>query len=216
MIMAVLMVKGKNDNYKYKKTDPQIIEIYLRYITRTRSTDQYPAAYVNYIGFRPYATIEELISDFHQTQMVYGCNSGIRARHEWISFAEGETVDIKGVDRIVDIANMFALWYYNQGFEVVYAVHTDSEYNHVHYVLNSVNFITGKKYHSNRNVLYHERLFLDGLVRWLTGKTATRVNLAEYADDTYELVNEELLLQQRYMPVLQFAYENGPRLVYEA
>ena len=64
-------------------------------------------------------------------------------------------------------------------------------------------------------MLNSERLYLDGLIKWITGKTTEKVQLEEYADNTYEVVNADLLLQQRYMPAVQFAYENEPKLVYE-
>ena len=40
-------------DYEYYPNEPEIIEIYLTYITRTRQIDSYPAAYVGYFGFKP-------------------------------------------------------------------------------------------------------------------------------------------------------------------
>lgn len=68
-----------------------------------------------------------------------------KARYEWISFKDGETVDLYGIQRVVEIAHWFARWYYDQGYQVVFAIHTDTEHLYIHYVINSVNFITGKR-----------------------------------------------------------------------
>ena len=117
--MAVINVKpGKGKSCEYGANDPRIIETYLRYITRTRSSyggDKYPPAYVGYLGFKPFATVEELVEGFFLTQSIYKVNAGIRARHEWSSFKDGEPVDLNGIQRTVEIAYWFAQWYYNQG-----------------------------------------------------------------------------------------------------
>ncbi len=51
-------------DYEYYPNEPEIIEIYLTYITRTRQIDSYPAAYVGYFGFKPYASIDDLVQGF--------------------------------------------------------------------------------------------------------------------------------------------------------
>ena len=45
-------------DYEYYPNEPEIIEIYLTYITRTRQIDSYPAAYVGDFGFKPNASID--------------------------------------------------------------------------------------------------------------------------------------------------------------
>ena len=216
--MAVLNVKpSKGKNYGYGANDTRIVETYIRYITRTRSSyggDQYPPAYVGSLGFKPFATVEELVEGFFLTQSIYRVHTGIRARHEWISFKDGETVDLNGIQRVAEIAYWFARWYYNQGYQVVFAIHTDTEHLHIHYVINSVNFITGRKYHSNTAVLNNERAYLNDIICWLTGKCESAVELSEYTDCFDGLMDENLLSMQRYMPVVIFPYDGSPQIVY--
>lgn len=216
LTMACLRVKTrKNSIYEYGPTDPEIVEIYIRYITRTRTYDKCPPAYVHYLGFKPYSTIENLIDEFFQTQIIYRQLSGVRARHEWISFMDGETLDCNGRQRVVDIAYQFALWYFKQGFQVIFAIHTDTKYLHIHYVINTVNFITGRKYHSNQNVLGVEWAYLNDIVKAVTGRRNT-VDLADYVDCYNGIINEDDLLNtQKYMPLVQFGYVGRPEIIYQ-
>lgn len=97
--------------------------------------------------------IEILVQGFLETQKLYKCYRGIRASHEWVLFNLGETLDGYGRNQIIDIVYQFALWYFQQGFQVVFAIHIDTEYSYIHYVINSVNFITGRKYSLNTRIL---------------------------------------------------------------
>lgn len=213
--MAILkLISGTNKKYKYNRTDSEIIEILIRYCTRTRGQDRYPAAYVGYLGFPPFATVEELIIEFINTQIIYHKQSGIRARHEIISFKPGETIDRYGRQHIVDIAYRFACWYYEQGFQTIFSIQTDTEFLHVHYVINTVSFMTGKKYHSNQAAVKREKDYLNWVVQSTTGMGKEAVKIVECEECDSVLQDESLLLIQQPMPAIQFAYSGNPQIVY--
>ena len=201
-------------DYEFYPNEPEIIEIYLTYITRTRQIVSYPAAYVGYFGFKPYASIDDLVQGFLETQALYRCRTGIRARHEWVSFKAGETLDGYGRNRVVDIAYQFALWYFKQGFQVVFAIHTDTEYLHIHYVINSVNFLTGRKYHSNTHVLLNEKKYLEDVIQYCTGKREKDLNILEYTNGYENLVNDKLIFQQMPLPAVLFPYVGKRKINY--
>jgi len=54
-----------------------------------------------------------------------------------------------------EIARDFAKKFmYNKGFEVLFAVHTDREHIHAHFLISNCNFDTGKSYRRNQRDLY--------------------------------------------------------------
>lgn len=212
IVLKVDMAKG--NNYIHRPSEKEIIEIYLRYITRTRVTDKYPAAYVGYLGFGPYASIENLIEGFKEVQATHRSYTGVLARHEIVSFDQGDTLDVLGRQKIVSIAYRFALWYFNQGFQVVFAIHLDTDHLHIHYVLNTVNIFTGNKYHSNKNILKIERKYLEDVVKYLTGRREASVELSDYIDCYDDLVAVDLLERQRPIPGIHFEEMYGQKIIY--
>ena len=98
---------------------------------------------------------------------------------------------------------------------MIFAIHTDTKYLHIHYVINTVNFITGRKYHSNQNVLGDEWAYLNDIVKAVTGRRNT-VDLADYVDCYNGIINEDDLLNtQKYMPLVQFGYVGRPEIIYQ-
>ena len=169
--MAVLNVSPTpQKKYVHQRNEPEIIEIFLRYITRTGRSDCFPPAYVGYLGFSPKCTVTNLIEEFLKTQSVFKNTSGFRARHEIVSFQPDEYMDCLGVCQIVPIAYHLANWYFNQGFQVVFAIHADTPNLHIHFVINTVSFITGKKYHCNYSQFRNQKDYLESVITKLTQK----------------------------------------------
>ncbi len=83
------------------------------------------------------------------TRQMYQKNDGIQAHHVIQSFVPGEIRDPQEANRIGrELAERIA-----PGFEVAIYTHSDRDHIHNHLVINSVNFETGKKYHSDRKQL---------------------------------------------------------------
>lgn len=212
--MAILIMNPKDHQKKrYNTKDPQIIEIFLRYISRTRAMDKYPPLYVGYLGFKPYSTIEEIIAEFHLTQKVFNRETGIRARHEIYSFVEAEVKDPCGINRVKEIAYCLARWYYEQGFQVVFAIHNDSGAQHIHYVINAVSFITGKKYHCSKQDALRQRRFLLDTMTYYSGRDPGTPYPCTIIDSEDEL-DYSLIQSVSGLNAATFAYQGTPQLIY--
>lgn len=212
--MALLdLYPGKNHRYKYTLSDPEVIEILLRYITRTREKDLYPAAYVGYLGFPFQSSIESLINDFRKTQMIFRKTKGRKAKHEIVSFTPKETYDKNGFNHIHQIAYFFAQWYYLQGYQVVFAIHLDTDNPHIHYVVNSVNFVNGEKYHTEFQDMEKQKQFLYNTTEFLTGRSRYFDHVWHYKT-CCETLNPNLLYFQSPLNAATFAYEGKPQLIY--
>lgn len=84
--MAVLNVSPTpQKKYVHQRNEPEIIEIFLRYITRTGRSDCFPPAYVGYLGFSPKCTVTNLIEEFLKTQSVFKNTSRV-SEHAMKSF----------------------------------------------------------------------------------------------------------------------------------
>lgn len=104
---------------------------------------------------------EMMCRQFHKVQSVYNKDKyGVHVLHEIVSFFQGETIDQNGVDRIAEIAYKFGAIYYLAGFQVVYAVHMNTDHPHIHYVVNAVNFMDGHKFNRKLPDLEHRREYL--------------------------------------------------------
>lgn len=169
--MAILnLFPSQYKYYKHRRNEPEIIEIYLNYITRANRPDKMPPAYIGYLGFPPQCTVGDLITEFHKTQSVFKNTSGFRARHEIVSFQPDEYMDFSGVCQIVPIAYHLANWYFSQGFQAVFAIHADTAHLHIHFIINTVSFITGKKYHCDLYQFYAQNDYLQSVITSLTQK----------------------------------------------
>ena len=120
-------------------------------------------------------TVENLIEEFLQTQSVFKNTSGFRARHEIVSFQPDEYMDCLGVCQIVPIAYHLANWYFNQGFQVVFAIHADTPNLHIHFVINTVSFITGKKYHCNYSQFRNQKDYIESVITKIDTKKIKRL-----------------------------------------
>ena len=78
-----------------------------------------------------------------ETKMLFHKNTGRQGYHIVLSFEKGE-VD---PDTALEITGKFASRYLGSKYEVVYAVHDNTEHVHAHIIWNSVSFVDGKKYH---------------------------------------------------------------------
>ena len=49
-------------------------------------------------------------------------------------------------------------------FQIVWACHTDSDNLHIHYIINSVSYVTGRKYRLEPGEIYHIRYTIEVLI----------------------------------------------------
>lgn len=94
--------------------------------------------YVSAVNCQPEYAYKQMID----TKKHFGKTDKRQGYHIIISFEEGE-ID---ADRAFELVGRFVDEYLGGEYEVVYAVHTDTEHIHGHIVFNSVSFLTGRKY----------------------------------------------------------------------
>lgn len=96
--------------------------------------------------------------EFMNTKRLYNKNDGRMFYHMIQSFKPGENLTPQTAHEIaLKLAEQFP------GFEILVATHTDREHIHSHFIINSVNVNTGKKYHSNLESLQQLRAASDQL-----------------------------------------------------
>ena len=86
------------------------------------------------------------------TKRLHHKTDGVLFYHMVQSFPKGEAVD-----PVTAHAAALKLAEYYEGYEVLVCTHTDREHIHSHFLINSVNFDTGKKLHIAKEQLQELR-----------------------------------------------------------
>lgn len=110
----------------------------MEYTMREEKTQWQGQQLVSGVNCRP----ETVYDDFLRTKLLYHKDSGTMYYHMVQSFPKGEKVD-----PITAHAAALKLAEYFRDYEVLVCTHTDRDHIHSHFVINSVNFETGKKLH---------------------------------------------------------------------
>ena len=95
---------------------------------------------------------ETVYADFMMTKRLYHKTDGVLFYHMVQSFPKGEAVD----PATAHTAALKLAEYY-EGHEVLVSTHTDRDHIHSHFLINSVNFDTGKKLHIAKEQLQELR-----------------------------------------------------------
>lgn len=95
---------------------------------------------------------ESVYADFMTTKRLYHKEGGTMFYHMVQSFPKDEVVDPAAAH-----AAALKLAEYYEGFEVLVCTHTDREHVHSHFLINSVNFDTGRKLHIAKEQLQELR-----------------------------------------------------------
>lgn len=153
--------KKQNDGYAcyYSKsyyTNPDVVENVIRYVTRTRVNEQRADELIAIGGKGIYYNlpVEDIINQFWGVQDLYNINQrgGRRIVHEIYSLSDQDFIDMNcEYINVYVVAELISEYYFKQGHQVLFAIHRDPEKKvHIHFVINSVNYINGKKYHSSK------------------------------------------------------------------
>jgi len=92
-------------------------------------------------------------NEMMNTKIQYGKTAGRMFYHLIQSFHPHENIT---PEKAHQIAVRFASEQF-KGYETVVSTHVDQEHIHSHFVINSVNFETGYKYHADKNELQRLR-----------------------------------------------------------
>ena len=120
----------------------------MRYTMQNKKTEFDGQRLVTGINCQP----ESVYADFMTTKRLYRKVDGVLFYHMVQSFPKGEAVD-----PVAAHAAALKLAEYYEGYEVLVCTHTDREHIHSHFLINSVNFDTGKKLHIAKEQLQELR-----------------------------------------------------------
>ena len=139
-------------------SNPKAVEFLIRYITRTRENEEYRENLISYgmHGVANYGSIDDVILQFKRVQQTHGVDkSGGRLMYHFVyAFSDLENVMLgKNYGLVYAIGWNQSNWFFEQGYQVVFAIHDDSERHiHIHYAINAFNFLNGYKFHFDNNL----------------------------------------------------------------
>lgn len=99
---------------------------------------------------------------FETIKKRFGKEDGILAFHAYQSFADYDDIT---PDMVHEIGVKLAEELWGDRFQVIVATHLNTKCLHNHFVINSVSFVDGKKYHDCRSAYRHMREVSDSLCR---------------------------------------------------
>ena len=134
-------------NYKRGQTTGCMSAV-MRYTMQDKKTEFEEQQLVTGINCQP----ESVYADFMTTKRLYHKTDGVLFYHMVQSFPKGEAVD-----PVTAHAAALKLAEYYEGYEVLVCTHTDREHIHSHFLINSVNFDTGRKLHIAKEQLQELR-----------------------------------------------------------
>ena len=134
-------------NYKRGQTTGCMGAV-MRYTMQDKKTEFEGQQLVTGINCQP----ESVYADFMTTKRLHHKTDGVLFYHMVQSFPKGEVVD-----PVTAHAAALKLAEYYEGYEVLVCTHTDREHIHSHFLINSVNFDTGKKLHVAKEQLQELR-----------------------------------------------------------
>lgn len=167
--MAVIeFINGKNNTLSALKR-------VLNYITNPAKTDDELIGGYNCDTNKAY-------NDFFMTKTVYNKTEGRQYIHFTQSFAPYDKVTPKIIKQIADELVQMKMF---KGFQVAYAVHTDKDHLHTHFVINTVNKETGYKWKQSAEQLQMMKDYSDEICKKhgliiTQGKSGSHINRGEY------------------------------------
>ena len=134
-------------NYKRGQTTGCMGAV-MRYTMQDKKTEFEGQQLITGINCQP----GSVYADFMTTKRLHHKTDGVLFYHMVQSFPKGEAVD-----PVTAHAAALKLAEHYEGYEVLVCTHTDREHIHSHFLINSVNFDTGKKLHIAKEQLQELR-----------------------------------------------------------
>ncbi len=147
--MAILKIVNGKGQYK----DPDSTKDVLNYILDPRKTK---------LGLYGYFQVDpqEPAKSMRNVATYFGKEKGVQIRHYVITFPHYEVSEPILVAQFAD----YVAEYLSTDYQTVYAVHEDSDYVHIHFVCNAINYRTGERYTGKRKELFCFETFLKRLL----------------------------------------------------
>lgn len=166
---AVEFVRKEERYWQKNYTNKNAVQNVIRDITRSRENEQ---AYSDLIAYGAFgcelnAPPEWLIQEFLCIQNIYNIEGrkGRRIYHEIFSLLDEEVAGLYyNMGFLYSIAAECARWYFEQGHQVVFAIHHQGRF-HIHFAVNTINYRTGMKFHTTklekeaRGMLFNQILY---------------------------------------------------------
>ncbi|MEY8232663.1 relaxase/mobilization nuclease domain-containing protein [Oscillospiraceae bacterium 50-16] len=158
--MAVLKIKYDTDPSYEQQTgakkyhDDSSLEAVIAYILNPEKTPQH------FIGGYS-VNLNQAALEMKMLAFAYGKNYGIRLRHFVLSFSRREAKCFHPYiyETLYKIGG-FVANYYRGEYQIIFAVHEKPENPHIHFVMNTVNYMTGEKYRGDIGDYYRFQAYL--------------------------------------------------------
>lgn len=138
-VLAYVGDLNKTGNREFGQAELQSLKDVMDYAVNPTKTEK--QFYVSGANCDPSIAREQMLI----TKKRFGKPDGRSAYHSYQSFKPGETTP----DKAHEIGVKFAERLWGEEFQVVVATHVDKAHIHNHFVINSVSFVSGRKYHSS-------------------------------------------------------------------
>ena len=148
--MAVFLTINQKGKYHDANAKMSVINYILN--KKKMPSNYFGSMYVNPLN--PASSMQK-VSSF------YGKENGVQIRHFSVSFDKSEISDPAVVNAI---ANEL-MHYIAKCYQVIYAVHENTEQLHFHMAFNTVNHITGERYRGNKSEYYALLNMIKNIVR---------------------------------------------------
>ncbi len=148
----------KQDKIYYKHSNYSnlnAVRNLIRYITRTRENEDRKKDLIAYgaVGagydFHPNTIIQQFL--FVQNGYAINSRGGKRMYHEVFNLYDCEVEDLNyDPMQLFELGRECGQIYFKMGFQVVFAIHKEEgKHYHIHFAVNSINFINGLKWHTS-------------------------------------------------------------------
>ena len=130
--MAVYRVVNQAKQYR----DPNAVQDVIGYVTS--------ASKVSLDGVIGGAVLpEDAVTAMNRVTETYHKKSGPRLRHSVLSFSPEEVITPRQAKKIAEEC----VRYYEDDYQIIAAVHEDQDHLHIHFVMNTTSYRTGREYH---------------------------------------------------------------------
>lgn len=133
--MAVLKIESPKNRYK----DESVYHDEINYILKKTSK-------AKKLYFANEVSLLNAACEMQELAKLYRKDFGTRIRHTILAFAPNEEID---ADRVKLIGKEVFSFYEDQ-YQYIGAVHTDTDHLYIHTIMSTVNIQTGKKYGGTR------------------------------------------------------------------
>ena len=143
----------------HKYHDSSALEDVITYCLQDKKT---PSNLIGSFG----VNIKQAAHEMYQLAKAYGKMGGMHLRHMVLTFSQEEVRHLgeKPLEEIYKIGT-YAAQYYGFEYQIVYAIHEDTTSYHIHFVMNTVSFRSGRQYRGDKADYYafqrYMRDFLD-------------------------------------------------------